>query len=1297
MGTTPPRRPLIQPFPQYSLPSSRRFLKTVEEAHADAIARGADCTRCSLYGIRQGPVPSKIVENCELVVAGEAPGGQEVKQGENFTGASGHQLDQGLEAGGLSRDRVSVINAQACMPIGGNLTEYLAMLRRNHRKKLRLAEEQGIELSEEDLRPPLSPLEACRPRFERDVADANAKTMLAVGAKALEAFCKTLDIPYGTGKDTVGRIASATIGSQHGAPITLVDGRILCSTLHPAFAMHGEHQYGFLIRRFIERAAKIALRGRVDWSWPIPILNPTARQVDALLRRMIREDVPIAVDIETDSIDVLEAKIRVIGIGCHFPGEDEETVIVVPFRWRSGGEYWANPDDKELVAEACYDALNTLPCIFHNGMYDTAVLKRVGLWDVKGRWAVDTLLAHHVTDSCDLPHGLGDVTKENFEADLWKKDVDNKAAAGVATDKDEHIYNAKDVTATIRIATAVMSRVVACGTQEVFSLDMDLAPIYRDMGTLGLPINEWRRGQLSAGYNKLSRLLTQRFQRRAWKAEQEIAKEKGRPVRKSVETMNPRSWQQVGTWLYEDLGYEPPLNPDGEKWKEGDDWSTSTPALMQLVDEVGVDPWTRHTLETLLELRGCETVRGRQIDRLRVRENPEWSAWAGRAPAVKVARAVVDTVDRDEYSDTLDVEREEDLGDDVIHPERPGLSWMPLQWKIHVTPSGRAVCVPTVQNWSIRAWEIDGVATNTREMIVAAPGHVFVGADYEQLEARLYAWASGDEVYLDSFENDRDIHILNYAGMKCKNDEEIEVMYAAMVHDKKYGTKEQQAVVKYLRTYAKNLCIAEGELVLTDRGEVPIEQVTHLDKVWDGVEWVSHDGVIFKGLETVIEHDGLWATPDHKVWLAAGTTALHGDAARRGDVLARTARGRVPLRFVEDDVNGVARRALPFCDRRVSRLRAVLARISRQSYRRKERRLSSVRQEEGYAYVAAGTMQSDAATLHEPEARRVPQLRRSRDSVSFRFDRSGSRLDRSEPRVAPRVDTRSKRQQRTLRTRQFAIRNAAYATHEPSGHAAVGVLGLPSRRMAVRKSQDRAVLASRIHPRTDPREGTGDRPDQAKELSGDCSKTRTARVYDILNAGPRRRFTVSGCLVSNCFLEQYGGEEEKLYETLANARDKSNNKKVFKNLTKGEVEEAHQNFHKRHPWCKPWQRDAMQRARRNGFSMEDITFRHRYWPGGPNKKNAPPNMEIQGRAGGMKNRAVLKLHDMIPFGKWSKWTGIVIDIHDFLMVQVPENRAEEAALCVERAMYYELPYCHRKGIMRFPVEVKISYDLAQQG
>lgn len=79
------------------------------------------------------------------------------------------------------------------------------------------------------------------------------------------------------------------------------------------------------------------------------------------------------------------------------------------------------------------------------------------------------------------------------------------------------------------------------------------------------------------------------------------------------------------------------------------------------------------------------------------------------------------------------------------------------------------------------------------------------------------------------------------------------------------------------------LCIAEGTEVLCRRGWVPIEQVSSTDEVWDGVEYVSTDGVIYKGQSNVVTCFGVDMTRGHLVLTKSGwETAeriLNGDAA----------------------------------------------------------------------------------------------------------------------------------------------------------------------------------------------------------------------------------------------------------------------------------------------------------------------------------------------------------------------------------------------------------------------------------
>jgi hypothetical protein len=60
-------------------------------------------------------------------------------------------------------------------------------------------------------------------------------------------------------------------------------------------------------------------------------------------------------------------------------------------------------------------------------------------------------------------------------------------------------------------------------------------------------------------------------------------------------------------------------------------------------------------------------------------------------------------------------------------------------------------------------------------------------------------------------------------------------------------------------------CLSAGTKVLTRRGWVPIESVRLSDRVHDGVEWVTHEGLIDKGEQNCINYHGVWLTPEHEV------------------------------------------------------------------------------------------------------------------------------------------------------------------------------------------------------------------------------------------------------------------------------------------------------------------------------------------------------------------------------------------------------------------------------------------------
>lgn len=88
----------------------------------------------------------------------------------------------------------------------------------------------------------------------------------------------------------------------------------------------------------------------------------------------------------------------------------------------------------------------------------------------------------------------------------------------------------------------------------------------------------------------------------------------------------------------------------------------------------------------------------------------------------------------------------------------------------------------------------------------------------------------------------------------------------------------------YFGGHTGRWCLAEGTPVLVRdmNGAVyhlPIQEVSHHYEVWDGAEWVRHDGVEYSGDKEVITWDGVTATPEHIVWVASDTKVSLGYAA----------------------------------------------------------------------------------------------------------------------------------------------------------------------------------------------------------------------------------------------------------------------------------------------------------------------------------------------------------------------------------------------------------------------------------
>jgi superfamily II DNA or RNA helicase len=304
-------------------------------------------------------------------------------------------------------------------------------------------------------------------------------------------------------------------------------------------------------------------------------------------------------------------------------------------------------------------------------------------------------------------------------------------------------------------------------------------------------------------------------------------------------------------------------------------------------------------------------------------------------------------------------------------------------------------------------------------------------------------------------------------------------------------------------------CVAEGTLVLTDAGLVPIEAVTTSMRLWDGVEYVEHQGAVCRGEQTTIEYAGLVATPDHKVWTDDGWVEF-GECARRGLSIRVSAEDGNAIR--ESDRRTRSSRRAPSFDsmRRLRRTQVATGRGGMGL-----RRMLSAK---GRSALACPAVLIRKTTMRQPERSSLFGLRRQGHQVLVSRADGNGRVDLGESWSIPGLADRPNRQQRPLRTGQYStgierpehgeqsqiqeIVRVRPVSPEPPGHSLRG--------------RDAAAPAAQGD------DGRRDRRQVSPQI-----KQAKRRVWDVLDSGPRHRFTANGLLVSNCLIIDMSGTSTK--------------------------------------------------------------------------------------------------------------------------------------------------------------------------
>ena len=408
-----------------------------------------------------------------------------------------------------------------------------------------------------------------------------------------------------------------------------------------------------------------------------------------------------------------------------------------------------------------------------------------------------------------------------------------------------------------------------------------------------------------------------------------------------------------------------------------------------------------------------------------------------------------------------------------------------------------------------------------RGMIASPPGKRMLAADYSAIEARVIAWLADQQEVLDVFRNGGDIYCHAASGI-----------YGRPI-TKKDNPDERQV--------GKVACIAEGELTLTDLGLVPIEDVTPLHKLWDGGEWVSHDGAYPTGFEEVMTYDGLTATEDHSVFSEDGREISIGGCAREQVRIAQTGFGGEAIRYGGSDIPG---------DYLEGETRQVRAQIQAPSSEDPMRQMwggegDKLRQLDQWEDTGLPVLQPDdspdvwlagtsdaggVSAVHGPEESRVDFVWRTGDKLRISDGAGFGDVDFIESRTADspdeKVGNRSYRQQPRVRSGEPTIRDPQDECEQPSKYSEGdvllrGVRTVDRRDAPIPPSVSGHSILGQYSSEADAG-GTYAGRDCVSVSEPTFRKTK-GPVWDILNAGPRYRFTVSDRLVSNCLALGFAG------------------------------------------------------------------------------------------------------------------------------------------------------------------------------
>ena len=298
-------------------------------------------------------------------------------------------------------------------------------------------------------------------------------------------------------------------------------------------------------------------------------------------------------------------------------------------------------------------------------------------------------------------------------------------------------------------------------------------------------------------------------------------------------------------------------------------------------------------------------------------------------------------------------------------------------------------------------------------------------------------------------------------------------------------------------------CLSADSLILTPCGPKRIVDVQPDDMLWDGVEWVSHSGLVFKGEKETIDFGGVRLTADHLI-------DVDGQWRQAGDVQFREAASSFSRSYGADIWSPNRRRVLrqrgsevtlesALCvrdDEKSRVIRSDSGLVLRVQDGRSDKRSDQYAPND--ATPCVHNVAFDEGALLQPQTPVLRSVRRAGDyclralgglvrGFLVRYGRQLFRRSRDRPE-----EQRSRVQQVELQVGDTAAEHAQHQVQHRDRYAERPDVGVRSGRSIGHSLQHDSVSSAERLP--------------------DCEAVRRTetveQVFDLKNAGPRHRFTV---------------------------------------------------------------------------------------------------------------------------------------------------------------------------------------------